>query len=112
MNRNEKRFVSAAAVGDPAAFGMLVEEHTPRLQARITRKLGSREAAEDVLQEAFVAAFQRLETLRDPESFGAWLCSIADNKVRMWHRRRLAQLDLLERFGAVPRDEPEEQQII
>ena len=79
--------------------------------ARIASKLGSRETAEDLLQEVFMAAFQQLASLRNPSSFGAWLCSIADNKVRMWQRRRLVQLDLLDRIETIPAPEPEERQV-
>ena len=79
--------------------------------ARIASKLGSRETAEDLLQEVFMAAFQQLASLRNPSSFGAWLCSIADNKVRMWQRRRLIQLDLLEQIETIPAPEPEERQV-
>ena len=52
----------------------------------------------DVLQEAFIAAYQQLAELRAPERFGAWLCSIADNKARMWQRRRITQLNLLDQL--------------
>ena len=97
MNRNSD-CVERAAAGDPKAFQMLVEEHTPWLLVRLTRKLGSQEAAEDILQEAFLAAFLQLATLRSPERFGAWLCSIADNKARMWQRRRLTQLNILDQL--------------
>ena len=97
MNRNSD-CVERAAAGDPKAFEMLVEEHTPWLLARLIRRLGSREAAEDILQEAFLAAYQQLAALRSPERFGAWLCSIADNKARMWQRRRLTQLNILDQL--------------
>ena len=97
MDRNGE-CVKRAAAGDSKAFERLVEEHTPWLLARLTRRLGSRESAEDILQEAFLAAYQQLAALRSPERFGAWLCSIADNKARMWQRRRLTQLHLLDRL--------------
>ena len=92
MDRNGD-WVKRAAAGDSKAFEKLVEEHTPWLLVRLARRLGSREEAEDILQEAFLAAYQQLAALRSPERFGAWLCSIADNKSRMWQRRRLTQLN-------------------
>ncbi len=97
MDRNGDR-VKRALAGDSKAFEMLVEEHTPWLLGRLVRRLGSREAAEDILQEALLAAYQQLAALRSPERFGAWLCSIADNKARMWQRRRLTQLNLLDQL--------------
>ena len=98
VDEDGKDRVRAAASGDAEAFGRLAEEHAGWLLARISSRLGSRETAEDLLQEVFLAAWERLGTLRDPGSFPAWLRSIADNKARMWRRRRLAQLDLLARF--------------
>ena len=107
MDEDGKEQVRAAATGDAEAFGRLVERHAAWLLARISSRLGSREAAEDLLQEVFLAAWERLGTLRDPASFPAWLRSIADNQVRMWQRRRLTQLELLLRFGAEAAPPPE-----
>ena len=114
MDGDGEEQVRAAAAGDAEAFGRLVEGHAAWLRARITSKLGSRETAEDLLQEVFLAAWERLATLRDPRRFSAWLRAIADNQVGMWRRRRLTQLDLLARFGhetvpaapPAPREEP------
>ena len=111
MERNGKNCVQKAAAGDSAAFGLLVEEHTPWLLVRLARRLGSQEAAEDVLQEAFIAAYQQLAELRSPERFGAWLCSIADNKARMWQRRRFTQLNLLDQFDLAAPPEQEKKEI-
>ena len=111
MERNGESCVKKAAAGDSAAFGLLVEEHTPWLLVRLTRRLGSQEAAEDVLQEAFIAAYQQLAELRSPERFGAWLCSIADNQARMWQRRRITQLNLLDQLNIAAPPEQEKQEI-
>ena len=111
MERSGESYVQRAAAGDSAAFGLLVEEHTPWLLVRLTRRLGSQEAAEDVLQEAFIAAYQQLAELRAPERFGAWLCSIADNKARMWQRRRITQLNLLDQLDLAAPPEQEKQEI-
>ena len=111
VERNGENCVKKAAAGDSAAFGLLVEEHAPWLLVRLTRRLGSQEAAEDVLQEAFIAAYRQLAELRSPERFGAWLCSIADNKARMWQRRRLTQLNLLNQLDLAAPPEQEKKEI-
>ncbi len=111
MERNGEHCVQKAAAGDSAAFGLLVEEHTPWLLVRLTRRMGAQEAAEDVLQEAFMAAYQQLAELRSPERFGAWLCSIADNKARMWQRRCIAQLNLLDQLDLAAPPEQEQKAI-
>ncbi len=52
--------------------------------------------AEDIVQEAFVCAFTRLDQLQDPDRLAAWLGAIADNLVRTWYRRRYVQQRWLE----------------
>lgn len=115
MDGEGREQVRAAAAGDAEAFGRLVEDHAGWLRARIASRLGSPETAEDLLQEVFLAAWERLATLRDPGRFPAWLRSIADNQVRLWQRRRLTQLDLLARFGnetlPAPAPAPREERI-
>ena len=66
------------------------------LLARLACQLGDRSDAEDLVQESLLAAFDQLAELKDPVRFAGWLAGIADNKLRMWHRRRVVQLNLLE----------------
>ena len=111
MDRNGEHIVMKAATGDTEAFRLLVEKHTPWLLGRLIRKLGSREAAEDILQEVFMAAYQQLGDLRSPDRLGAWLCSIADNKVSLWLRHRLTQLNLLDQLDPVEPSEADTKEI-
>ena len=115
VDEDGKDEVRAAVSGDAEAFGRLVERHAGWLLARISSRLGSRETAEDLLQEVFLAAWERLATLRDPGRFPAWLRSIADNQVRMWQRSRLTQLDLLARLeietGPAEAQAPREEEV-
>jgi RNA polymerase sigma factor (sigma-70 family) len=82
----DEEFVTAARVGDPAAFAALVERNRPRVEAVVKRMVG--EEAEDLVQEALLRAYVGLSQLRDPEHFGAWLCGIAVNLAKMRLRRR------------------------
>ncbi|MEM7218495.1 MAG: RNA polymerase sigma factor [Pseudomonadota bacterium] len=69
--------VAAARAGDASAFARLVERHHARLIGLMTRLSGDRSQAEDLAQQAFVDAWQRLVQLRGDERFGAWLARIA-----------------------------------
>jgi RNA polymerase sigma factor (sigma-70 family) len=62
---------------DVRAFDELVARHEPRLYRLAFRMLRQREEAEDVVQEAFVKAFEALPSLRAPKAFPAWLQRIA-----------------------------------
>jgi RNA polymerase sigma factor (sigma-70 family) len=53
--------------------------------------LGSREAAEDAVQDAFLALHRHRSTLRDPEAAQAYLRSAVINRCRSWIRRQVTQ---------------------
>ncbi|HUW30010.1 MAG TPA: sigma-70 family RNA polymerase sigma factor, partial [Planctomycetota bacterium] len=72
--------------GDCDAFGALVRKYQGLVLAAVARRLDDRSAAEDVAQDVFVAAFRNLQRLKKPESFAAWLLSIASQKCMAWHR--------------------------
>lgn len=77
--------VTRAAAGDDQAFGALVsrhEAHVFRLARALTR---DREAAEDVLQQTFLSAWQALGRFRGDSSVRTWLLTIARHAA--FHRR-------------------------
>lgn len=84
----EIRLVERARSGDAEAFDALVGLRlmpTFRLARAI---LGGTEEAEDATQDAFIAAWRGLPSLRDPERFNAWFGRIVVNACRMSMRRR------------------------
>ena len=89
-----------ARAGDRAAFGELVERHQQAVFRAAFAALRSREDAEEVAQEAFIAAFQKLGSFRGEASFKTWVLTIAWNRA-MDRRRRAGEW--LRRF--VSRDE-------
>ena len=84
MSDNE--LVGLALGGDRAAFGELVERHQQAVFRTALGALRSREDAEDVTQDTFVAAFRELSGFRNESSFRTWVLTIAWNRVR--DRRR------------------------
>lgn len=86
--------VLAVRAGDRTAEEHLYRRHAGAVLSLATRLLRSREDAMDVLQDAFVTAFEGLSDLREAASFGPWIRRIA---VRLVHRRfrRKKLLDLL-----------------
>ncbi|MQA00436.1 MAG: sigma-70 family RNA polymerase sigma factor [Dehalococcoidia bacterium] len=79
--------VRRAQASDLAAFNTLVIRHQDAVYSLALRMLGTREAAEDAAQEAFIRAYRRLETYRGG-SFRSWLFSIVANLARDELRRR------------------------
>ncbi len=74
----------------------LYRRHVARVTNAVTRVLGRSADAEDVVQDAFLVAFDRLGELRDPAAFRGWLARIAINEVRgrLRKRRWLRRLSL------------------
>jgi RNA polymerase sigma-70 factor (ECF subfamily) len=73
--------------GDDDAFTVLYERHKHGLLAYCRSLLGSAEAAEDVVQNAFLRAFEGMGGLRQPALFRSWLFTIARNEAYMLLRR-------------------------
>jgi RNA polymerase sigma factor (sigma-70 family) len=82
--------VASTLDGDEGAFALLVERHRTRIRSVAHAVLGDWAEAEDVTQEALLAAHATLARLRDPERFGAWLTAIAGNLAKMRLRSRRA----------------------
>lgn len=70
--------VRAAAEGDRAAFGQLVERYSRAVYAIALRRLRNHAEAQELVQEVFVQALRKIGQLREPECFGGWLRSIAN----------------------------------
>lgn len=83
----------------PEVARVLVENHRAFL-AFLERRVGSRQAAEDILQEAFARGIERAGTIRDDESVVAWFYRSLRNAVVDHYRRNDARRRGLERFTA------------
>ena len=75
--QTDETLVAMTLMRDEAAFEELVIRH--RKAALLVAHTVTRNTytAEDAVQDAFLCAWQRLDTLKDPAKFGAWVCRIA-----------------------------------
>jgi RNA polymerase sigma-70 factor (ECF subfamily) len=79
--------------GDTWAEEAFYRRHVAGVRAVVRRLLGNATDAEDVVQDAFVTAFEIWGQLREPEQAGKWLLTIAIRKVhRRFRKRRLLRL--------------------
>ena len=92
----DRELVERALAGEPLAPQLLYRRHVQAVTERVTRLLARSAEAEDVVQDAFVEAFESLAQLIDRARFGAWLMRIAVHQVHRRYRRRrlLARLGL------------------
>ena len=90
---SETELVERARDGDADAFGELVERYQAAVYRVARAALRSAAEADDVTQDAFVAAFQKLGEFRGEASFKTWLLAIAWNTARMQRRGAWRWLD-------------------
>ena len=65
--------VRAAQDGDREAFGLLFERYRPGIVALAMRRVRNADEAEELAQDVFIQAMQKINQLRVPEAFGGWL---------------------------------------
>lgn len=88
-----KKLVLQAAQGNKAAFGALYEETGRTVYFSCLKLLGDPQLAEDITQETYLTALQKLGTLAQPENFPAWVNRIGINLCKMHFRNNSAPED-------------------
>jgi len=79
MGKNDHAAVQAVLRGDKEAYGALVMSHSHRLFRVAFRITGNEADADDVVQEAFLRGYRRLEGFQERANFGTWIYRIAVN---------------------------------
>jgi RNA polymerase sigma-70 factor (ECF subfamily) len=77
----ERADVALAAAGDQQAFERLYRSHVARIHSLVRRMVGGEADADELVQDVFVRAWQRLSTFRGEAAFGTWLHRLAVNLV-------------------------------
>src|ERR671924_839324 len=93
----DRELVERAQKGDGGAFAQLVERHQRQLYRLALRMTGSEADAQEVLQEAFLNAYQKLPNFRGEAQFSSWLYRIAANSALMRLRRKRRAPDAVEK---------------
>ncbi|WP_390517248.1 RNA polymerase sigma factor [Halioxenophilus aromaticivorans] len=93
MDIQEKKLVKAAQNGDSKAFEQLYRVHHARVYALSLRLCGDRHWAEDLSQEAFVRAWNKLASFKGDSQFGTWLYRVTANVVISNLRRNKAKFE-------------------
>lgn len=108
MIKPDSELITECLQGRTDAFGQIVTRYQERLFGTLVTMLGSAEDARDVAQDAFVQAYQKLESFRGQSAFYSWLFRIALNSSVDHHRRQrrpTVSIDAArEQSGAEPTD--------
>jgi RNA polymerase sigma-70 factor (ECF subfamily) len=87
MVETDRYYVERCLDGHPDDFRHLVRRYQPVLLAHLAGKLGNRDRAEEAAQETLVRAYFKMDRLKKPESFFAWLLGIAENVAKEQQRK-------------------------
>ena len=102
LSATETRQVESALAGDRHAFEQLYRSHCDRIYALCWRMCGGDQSlAEDMLQEAFIRAWNKLHLFRGDSRFGTWLHRLTVNVVLSDKRIRVKRVQKEQELGEV-----------
>ena len=96
MKNTDAALIYRTLNGDDNAFAELVKKYQKQVHALVWRKIGDFHTAEEITQDVFLKAYQRLATLKKPQSFVSWLYVIAANDCSTWLRKKRLWMQSLE----------------
>ena len=107
MRNDDVALVRYALAGDETSFAALVEKYQTQVHALAWRTIGDFHIAQDITQETFLKAHQKLGALKDPQRFAGWLNAIAKRCCLAWFREKRLDSELTENINIVMRhDDP------
>ena len=96
MQSLDAMLVNLTLQGDQNAFGRLMQRHRPGLLKLASSRVSNLSEAEDLVQEAFVQAYQHLDRLRETDKFAGWIYRITRNLCHAALRKRRLMTESLE----------------
>lgn len=106
MTDDDRRLIAECLAGRRDAFGELVTRYQARLYNAAVRVVGHPDDAADVVQEAFLNAYQALPAFKGDSEFFTWLYRIAFNAAVSLRRKKRPAASLDAPPGDGPRPEP------
>ena len=94
-SRIEGVLVKAVLDGDRDSFDRLYILYAPLVHGILLARVPGSEV-DDLVQDIFLHAYRKLNTLRDPAAFGPWIAMIARNRATDFHRRSRETVELTE----------------
>jgi RNA polymerase sigma-70 factor (ECF subfamily) len=107
VNADDQRLIADCLRGQTAAFEELVRRHQDRLYNAVNRLVGNPEDARDIVQDAFLSAYQSLAKFKGGAQFYTWLYRIAFNAaISLKRKQRVALAFQTGRSPGAPESEP------
>ena len=105
MKNDDVRLIERTLAGDESAFSALMRKHQEPVHAFVRRKVGDFHIAEEITQDIFLRVYEKLETLKNPNTFSRWLYVIAARQCFAWFEKKRIPMQSLD---AMPPEELEE----
>lgn len=105
IESDDAALVTAARDGNRGAFGRLYDLYARMVHGILLARV-PRSEVDDLVQDVFVLALRRLNTLNDDGAFGGWLAMIARNRAVDYHRSAQPTAELHERHAVEPAPYP------
>ena len=86
---SDSTFVEAAVAGRKAAYAKLYDRYAPLIRAVCYDGTGNLADAQDLAQDVFLRAYEKLDSLHRPELFARWIVGIARRRCQEWVRQKL-----------------------
>ena len=100
MKNNDVDLIHRILKGDDTAFSTLVEKYQKQVHALAWRKVGDFHIAEEITQDTFLKAYQKLSTLKNPQRFAGWLYVIATRCCQAWLRKKHIEVESLDEMDS------------
>ena len=87
MKNNDVDLVNNTLSGDETAFNSLVQKYEKSIHAIVWQKIKDFHIAEEITQDVFLQAYNKLSTLKDPNKFYRWLYVITKRRCSNWLKK-------------------------
>ena len=101
MKNDDAKWVERILAGDEAAFTALVKKYEEQVHAFVWRRVRDYHVAEEITQDTFLRAYEKLGTLKDPNRFSGWLYMIATRRFLTWCDEKRIPMQSLEVMSKV-----------
>jgi RNA polymerase sigma-70 factor (ECF subfamily) len=102
MRQDDAFLVRQTLAGNKDAFGELVSRYSGLICGLAYHFVGNLQDAEDLAQDSFERAYERLKQLEEPKKFGSWLRQITANSCRTWLKRHSNDAKGVQLFEPAP----------
>ena len=96
MKNDDAKWIERILAGDEDAFTALVKKYEKQIHAFVRRRVKDYHIAEEITQDTFLRAYEKLDTLRNPDRFSGWLYMIATRCSFTWLAEKKIPMQSLE----------------